>query len=703
MKDISFSHSMHTQSERSWTQILEWVNECTARHTVCQNRSPVTRQQWPTRLIAVGDSNSTNIRLCDTSALNCSALVYITLSHCWGQLVPKQLLTENYSTYLEAIDLNDLPKTFRDAVEVARKLEVPYLWIESLCIVQNSAIDWASESSKMNDVYNNSYLNLAAAASLDANGGLFYPRSPLSTTPCIVKIGQGADAKYAGSIYTPENERSDKMVLFTRGWVFQECLLAPRILIFGKEELQWECNELCASETFPHRSKASELAKSEVQGRFLRHYWRKMHEKTSLSSQMRLEVWSKVVQEYSGKKLTKFSDKLVALAGLATDLGKSWATVDYLAGLWSYRLRRGLLWWCVPSSPPRQPYYTAPSWSWASVDGPVFAPVDHQHVDGLTEVLRADIQASDLSNPYSIVCNGYVQLKGPMVKANVSNRSGAEKWVITFHTEEPTDEDGGTEDEDLDSKDAKDEIPLRCKVSAFVRWDDRGMQTMVQAMNVYLLPLEVRLEKDTGIHLEGLLLLPTFLQNGQFRRLGWFEIRDDWYDWVGLGSDLPTSGQIHDSWHMSLEDEAVILDGCPQKRPLEDPTRKGYYVTFLDFQAWADDYEESTGLDKLKHHSGQEPEYDNIRSERIKEWMRHFRERSVQNLEENRSREDDRYCNGVVDKTLTERYGDGLLRDDYPQIESFLSNIADSETFSILSDQFYEERHGGGYFTIQII
>lgn len=132
MKYLSYSHSIHTQSERSWTQILEWINECTVRHTACQNHNPVTRQQWPTRLIAVGDSNSAKIRLCDTSALTCSALVYITLSHCWGHLVPTQLITENYSTYLEAIGLSDLPKTFRDAVEVARKLEVPYLWIDSL-------------------------------------------------------------------------------------------------------------------------------------------------------------------------------------------------------------------------------------------------------------------------------------------------------------------------------------------------------------------------------------------------------------------------------------------------------------------------------------------------------------------------------------------------------------------------------------------
>ncbi len=620
--------------------------------------------------------------------------------------MPTQLLTENYSTYLEAIDLSDLPKTFRDAVEVARKLEVPYLWIDSLCIVQNSATDWASESSKMNDVYKNSYLNLAAAASMDANGGLFYPRSPLSTTPCIVKIGQGADVKYAESFHTPETERSDKMVLFTRGWVFQECLLAPRVLLFGKEELHWECNELCASETFPWRYKASELAESEIEAKFLRKVWRKMQENTSLSSQMRLEVWSNVVREYSEKKLTKFSDKLVALAGLATELGRSWATSDYLAGLWSYRLRRGLLLWrCIQFFSPRQPYYTAPSWSWASVDSPVSLPVDYPFVDGLTEVLKAETQASDASNLYGIVCNGYVQLKGPMFKATVSKRSSGEYWDIIFDTGAETEEDEGTEVEDLDSEDAVGEIPLRSKISAFVRWDDRGMEAMVQAVTVYLLPLEVRLAKDIGISLEGLLLLPTFLQNGQFRRLGYFEVRDDWYDWVklGLGSDFQAPGQIHDSWQPSLEEEAVILDGCPQKRPSKDSTLGGYYVTLLDLQAWVTDFNERAGLDEWIHLSGQESEHDRNRSERIKEWMRKFRESSVQNLEENQSREDDRYCNGVVDKTLRARYADGLRRNDYPQIGSFLSNIADSEKFGILSDQLYEERHGGGYFTIQII
>jgi hypothetical protein len=163
------------------------------------------------------------------------------------------------------------------------------------------------------------------------------------------------------------------------------------------------------------------------------------------------------------------------------------------------------------------------------------------------------------------------------------------------------------------------------------------------------------------------------------------------------------SGQIHDSWDMSLEEEAVILDGCPQKRPLEDSTTKKYYVTRLDAQAWLSDFEETAGLDKPMNRSVQEPEHDKNRSERIKDWMRQFRERSIQNLEENPSRENDRYCNGVVDKTLIERYGDGLTHDDYPQIESCLRNIADSEKFCILSDQFYEERHGGGYFTIQII
>jgi len=127
------------------------------------------------------------------------------------------------------------------------------------------------------------------------------------------------------------------------------------------------------------------------------------------------EVWCVVIEGYSAKrltKLTKFSDKLVALSGLASDLGGSWDGVDYLAGLWSYRLRRGFLWRCGYDTSLRQKSYTAPSWSWASIDSKIVTTSRYLFSDALAQVLETNVQHSEPSNPYCAVIDSYVRTQG---------------------------------------------------------------------------------------------------------------------------------------------------------------------------------------------------------------------------------------------------------------------------------------------------
>lgn len=162
-----------------------------------------------------------------------------------------RLLTDNYHSLLEGFRLVDLPKTFQDAIMTTRKLGISFLWIDSLCIIQDSTRDWSAESSKMGQIYANSWLNLAAAAAKDSTEGLFFQRSPLQIAPCRIKAGRAGFTRYVKSIYTPENADSDQMILYTRAWVFQEWLLAPRALVFSKNELLWECSGLNASEKYP--------------------------------------------------------------------------------------------------------------------------------------------------------------------------------------------------------------------------------------------------------------------------------------------------------------------------------------------------------------------------------------------------------------------------------------------------------------------
>jgi len=126
---MELSQSMHTDSEKSWIQIYEWINQCSLDHNNCRIRTVLsTSNQWPARIIVVGSITNSKILISRTSSLECSGLTYVTLSHCWGSHSPTRLVTENVSKFADdGISLEDLPKTFRDAVLATRKLGVAYL------------------------------------------------------------------------------------------------------------------------------------------------------------------------------------------------------------------------------------------------------------------------------------------------------------------------------------------------------------------------------------------------------------------------------------------------------------------------------------------------------------------------------------------------------------------------------------------------
>ncbi|PMD54734.1 uncharacterized protein K444DRAFT_513189, partial [Hyaloscypha bicolor E] len=89
---------------------------------------------------------------------------YITLSHCWGQLQLITLTNSNIVTFQEGLEIRKLPKTFRDAIYVAQRLTVQYIWIDSLCIVQDSEDDRKRESALMMSVFAEAFCNIAATA-----------------------------------------------------------------------------------------------------------------------------------------------------------------------------------------------------------------------------------------------------------------------------------------------------------------------------------------------------------------------------------------------------------------------------------------------------------------------------------------------------------------------------------------------------------
>jgi len=259
---------------------------------------------------------------------------------------------------MDRIPLAGLSKTFLDAIEIARNLGFSWLWIDSLCIIQDDKEDWQREASLMATVYGQSALNIAATAAPDGQTGCLFPRDPVWAQKCQITVevdGEKRTYDYAdfrlllNSVFnTPLNSRA---------WVLQERLLAPRTLHFGPTEIVWECRTKYACGAFPEG-----VPKSFVEEPF-------GISKTQLSMN-----WDAIVFLYSRCLLTHESDKLVALAGVARKVYEE-SGDEYFSGLWKRSLQKDLCWMKFPKYDPKpQLKPRIPSWSWAAVRGQVASP-----------------------------------------------------------------------------------------------------------------------------------------------------------------------------------------------------------------------------------------------------------------------------------------------------------------------------------------
>jgi hypothetical protein len=135
-----------------------------------------------------------------------------------------------------------LPKTFRQAFKVTRDLGGRFIWIDSLCIIQDSVEDWRNESSLMTHIYSYGLCNIAASAAQDGSQGLFFERDPFPVKQVHFRPKHGA-----GTLLITNTkswiENSRRAPLLKRGWVFQEQMLSPRTLHFYKKQIFWYCRK----------------------------------------------------------------------------------------------------------------------------------------------------------------------------------------------------------------------------------------------------------------------------------------------------------------------------------------------------------------------------------------------------------------------------------------------------------------------------
>lgn len=469
----------------------EWIQECENEHRGRCRETSNSNRYYPTRLIEVNPiADSTGVarlvsskpdeRLPGQAGFEGE---YLTLSHCWGKKLFMKMTSENRATLQEAIYVNALPLTFKHAIQVTRSLGFKYIWIDALCIVQDSRQDWMTESQSMRQVYANSYCNISATAAEDSSQGLFRDRSidhEWTSTVSLKVDGMEHSQRFLALDLSFWEKYIVTAPVNRRSWVLQERLLSPRVLHWCEDQIAFECRTVdraeCRPANLPYYTKLRgrlvdgfNLKKiDEDAGRQLRKLrmgtsssggsLSRWHSEDTGGPSLKLmiqevialqdprysyyENWKRIVEDYTKMGLTKHEDRLIALSGIARWIAEEirknsdYKEEAYLAGLWRGDLASQLLWHVNEADGiERQPFadwrpkddnrdiYRAPSFSWASVETP----------NGITygEPLSAGLEISievvrlvyrNKADDFGIVEDGYLIIKGILRRVVVIDR-----------------------------------------------------------------------------------------------------------------------------------------------------------------------------------------------------------------------------------------------------------------------------------------
>ncbi|OTA98356.1 hypothetical protein M426DRAFT_17487 [Hypoxylon sp. CI-4A] len=359
--------------------VKAWVEKCDRKHAKCKKTSS---DVLPDRVVFIGSGGDP--RLVEPQG---SLGRYIALSHRWGDQQPMTLNKDTINDFKSSIPFSRFPKTFQDAIHICRALGVEYIWIDSLCIMQDSKEDWDIQGSKMDQIYTNCWLVIAADAAMGCNAGFIdtTERQELNkNTRRLICCGPGGErdeifarpSRKFGSIGgfgrhyeswergdhpASQSSRQEGSYLLRRGWVLQETFLPRRALHFLPGEVTWKCATVsqCECQLRPHEK-----------------VWHRPDPELprQIDNENLKEFWKEIIEQYTERQLTYYSDRLAALAGLAKRAHSISPDVQYYAGLWSDNLPSTLLW--VVRRTTESSYNSdrikpsiAPTWSWASVTG----------------------------------------------------------------------------------------------------------------------------------------------------------------------------------------------------------------------------------------------------------------------------------------------------------------------------------------------
>jgi len=407
--------STDSQSDDAYNNIEMWITECIETHQICPSNESVS---LPKRLVDISDGQSPKLyeNIGESGR-------YTALSHRWGMSLIKTTLT-NYGSRRQGIKWTELPKIFQDAISITRRLGLKYIWIDSLCIVQDDNRDWQEQSAQMASIYAGSFITISATSS-DSSDSPCLSLKTRSEKPIPLNSHQIFVRKQIKHEHIFDSRENDaRHPVFNRAWCFQERLLATRILHYTNEEIVFECRTgyqcKCGGIWKGNDESVSgclKLAYSQVLEENRRSEKGDRYLGSTLSSSCNKEtlLWFRVLGDYTKKQLTFERDTLPALSGVA-DRMPSDLMGKYLAGLWQNDLLYGLLWRSTDYLKcQRHHIYISPSFSWASRAGPITFPPFTSRYQPSASILDAECEVGTL-NRTGEVRDGFVKLRGALAE-----------------------------------------------------------------------------------------------------------------------------------------------------------------------------------------------------------------------------------------------------------------------------------------------
>lgn len=540
---------------------------------------------------------------------------FAALSYCWGSgredLLRAATKRCNVDAYTDEIPFAILPKTLRDAVVATFSLGMQYLWVDSLCIVQDNQEEKAADISAMTDVYGFAHLTIVASAAAAATEGFLLERSQARASPRFripyalsprtesydashpIKIAEAAmrEADVQSSVILQPaqlldrgggGERHSQLpeedVLYTRGWAMQEFLLSSRLLDIGTLQTRWSCRHdrigQCdgwvtgpTHKATPYRYETTPMLRYDDESPVFDTALDAILSAAAVStlrSSDTLMIWGSLVTSFtSSRHLTVSSDRILAISGIAERISRSMPG-SYAAGMWEHGLPESLEWVCAEAdktcySRPRE--YQGPSWSWTSFTGPVncewgsFSDLLNELGPLQTELLSVDVEPVYSEAPFGAVKEG----SSITVKGRVASVRRLCEDVTSYHTD--------CKAELLRDDGSLTVVDIRQDLDEFVEDGNKGQYARVKLLLLGMGPnyfgwygpvrtnraARSRSQLDLGDQRQGYRgLILSKVATGRYRRLGTFYSQ-------GPNSVYQKKGTSYIQWEDCLKETVVLV------------------------------------------------------------------------------------------------------------------------------------------------